>query len=321
MSGNHLLPRAQRLQRRGMTLFELVVCMGITSFLVLGLASAVRLTVTSLEGSTDANATLQDTGDALNRLNADLRLALQFSERTASAVTFTVPDQNGDGVTETVRYAWAGVGSPLTRAVNGAPVPASILDNVQTLNFSVLTRTIQPPKQNSGVWQLIAYNGTSTSININSTSWVGEYFLPSLPANSVSYNISRLRLFMKVGTLINLGNVRVSIFNAGGNKLPAGAALGSYTLPLLSLSTSLAPIDIPFATLNNLTPGQPLFLQVSTPTNPLTPVSIAIKEDVSPVPANMTYFTSADQGSSWGLPAKVSSVKYQVYGVVTMQGP
>ena len=41
-------------------------------------------------------------------LMADVGMALSFSERSTKAITFTVPDRNGDSLVETIRYAWSG---------------------------------------------------------------------------------------------------------------------------------------------------------------------------------------------------------------------
>ena len=63
---------------------------------------------------------------ALVELLADLEFALAFSEKTDHALTFTVPDRDGDFISETIRYAWSGTpGDPLTRQYNGGAVATS----------------------------------------------------------------------------------------------------------------------------------------------------------------------------------------------------
>ncbi|QDU90389.1 hypothetical protein Pla175_37930 [Pirellulimonas nuda] len=139
--------------RRAVSLIELVVAMASAGVLMTGLGVSVALTTRAFRPET--NQQYQRSGAALAQrdLLADLRLATGFSERTATAATFTVPDRNGDGRPETLRYAWGGTaGDPLTLAMNGgAPVP--LLRGVQGFALSYQTRTISPvvlPAEQSG---------------------------------------------------------------------------------------------------------------------------------------------------------------------------
>jgi hypothetical protein len=68
----------------------------------------------------------------------DLQTAKSFTERTATAVTFTVPDRDGDNIDETIRYAWAGTpGDPLTYQLNGGTA-TTLADDVQQFNLAAL---------------------------------------------------------------------------------------------------------------------------------------------------------------------------------------
>ena len=92
----------------------------------------------------DATATADSSRSslALSQLTSDLRLALSFTERTANAVTFTVPDRTGDDAVETIRYSWSGTaGDPLLYQINGSTA-VTIIANVQQFNLTSLVRTI-----------------------------------------------------------------------------------------------------------------------------------------------------------------------------------
>ncbi|MBM4074622.1 MAG: hypothetical protein FJ267_03150, partial [Planctomycetes bacterium] len=83
--------------------------------------------------------------DVQKDLLADLQRATGFTERTAKAVTFTVPDRDGNGRPETLRYAWSGTaGNPLTLQVNGGPVQ-NIALNVQQFALSYQTKSLVAP--------------------------------------------------------------------------------------------------------------------------------------------------------------------------------
>ena len=82
--------------------------------------------------------------EVLDEVMTDIHYALDFSERQPNAVTFTVPDRNGDSLPETIRYAWSGIsGDPLTYEQNGGP-PATIAEDVQQFNLDYLERTMGP---------------------------------------------------------------------------------------------------------------------------------------------------------------------------------
>jgi hypothetical protein len=94
-------------------------------------------------------------------LEADLEFALAFTEQSARAVTFLVPDQSGDAKLETVRYAWSGTpGDPLTRQFNGGAV-AVVLENVHVFQHDLpapSSNRLSNPGMEAGTlgWEAIA---------------------------------------------------------------------------------------------------------------------------------------------------------------------
>ena len=130
-----------RKPRPGYTLLELVVASAGATFLVIGLGSSLYIAAQAVDPSnTPTNAAIQG-NSALTDLMADVELATSFSERTPTAITFSVPDRNNDGNPETIRYAWSGTpGDPLTREYNGG-APATVVDNVHDFALDLPTPT------------------------------------------------------------------------------------------------------------------------------------------------------------------------------------
>lgn len=128
--------------RRGHTLAEMVMAMASATVLMAGLGGAV--VVASRAFRPETGATYSRTNAALSEhdLLANLRLATGFTERTDKAATFTVPDRDGDGNPETLRYAWSGTtGDPLTLSYNGgAPLP--VASDVRAFSLAYATQTV-----------------------------------------------------------------------------------------------------------------------------------------------------------------------------------
>jgi hypothetical protein len=131
--------------RRGHTLIELVVAMTSAAVLTAGMGGTLYLASHALnDGGSNAVQQAKDR-QVLERIMDDVELALLFSERTNTAIEFTVPDRDADGQPETIRYAWSGVpGDPLTYEYNGS-APTVIADDVQQFDLQTETRFMAAP--------------------------------------------------------------------------------------------------------------------------------------------------------------------------------
>ncbi len=129
----------------GFTLIELMIGLVSSSMLVAGLASAIYISSQALDLDSSTSRQSAIASEVLGKLTADLALARSFSERTATAVTFDVPDRDGDLHPETIRYAWSGTpGDPLTYQYNGG-TETTIATDVQSFDLSALTRLMIAP--------------------------------------------------------------------------------------------------------------------------------------------------------------------------------
>jgi hypothetical protein len=165
------------LQRRQVaySLAELLVSMVSSTILVGGLAGTLYIASTAINTDDNGNRHGRIAGEILGDLIADLRHAKMFTERTATAVAFTVPDRNGDSSDEIVRYAWAGTaGDPLTYQINGGTV-TTLAANVQHFNLTALERLMlgvsleETPAPSGGVEyhnfsEALSTSGTTLSI-------------------------------------------------------------------------------------------------------------------------------------------------------------
>src|SRR5687768_15328471 len=103
--------RAQRAKSRaGHTLIEMALSCAVVAVLMLAIGSALHLTLVTTGDVTQAAALNRETAGVADQVGSDLNLAMNFTERTETAVTFTVPDRqtrgDADRGPDSVRYAW-----------------------------------------------------------------------------------------------------------------------------------------------------------------------------------------------------------------------
>lgn len=125
----------------GYTLLEVSVALVGASMLMTALSSAVFLAMRATDASSLATKNAISGEFAVETLLSDLEFAILFTEKTATSITFQVPDRDGDDGVETIRYAWSGTpGDPLTREYNGGAA-TTIAENVHEFAHSLPTST------------------------------------------------------------------------------------------------------------------------------------------------------------------------------------
>lgn len=124
--------------RRGFTLVELVVSLGIVGVLSMAMGSTIILSMRAMPTAGGGLETRAATGRALQIIGTDIRLASAVSMPNVRTLTLTVPDRTGDANAETITYEWEGTpGDPLTRQFN-ADV-STLIASVGDLKFAAVT--------------------------------------------------------------------------------------------------------------------------------------------------------------------------------------
>ena len=135
----HRHVRHMRRKSGAFTLLEVMLSTVIISMIMMAMVSVMTLSTRCLNSKGE---NIIRASDVIDEITTDLNLAMSFSERTDTAVTFTVPDRNNNGQSETIRYFWSGTpGDSIVRTYNGGNEVA-VAEDVQYFSLEYILKTI-----------------------------------------------------------------------------------------------------------------------------------------------------------------------------------
>lgn len=259
-----ILSRARRRRSGAFTLLEVVLCVAVLVLMVAATHSVTSIAARASATSTSTTGATLDVQAAMTVIDGELRYALTVTELTstnnAAAITFTVPDRTGDGSPDTVRYSWAGAGTPLQRTFNGG-TPVDLIPALQEFTLARDAR-VEPNPQ---TWTygpetlLWSYDSNANLLTqtITSTAWLGQSFSPTLPANATAWSITRVK-FQARAHNSSAGQTNVQLRTTDSSKLPASTVIQQVTLLESSLTSNYAWTQVNFSGVTGLAPGQTL---------------------------------------------------------------
>lgn len=309
------------------TLIELVIAAALGAILVGGMVSAVVIS-SKAAPSSSAPATASDArakaGDALSRLALELAPARAVTDLQERSITFKVADRDGDGMDESITYAWDGIpGHALTRTYN-AGSPATVLGSIQSFSLAgnfrdESTTSLGDPVDSSEFLLWASNSGTTRTDQITKNKADAQVFVPSLPSDAISFTVSRIRVHLR-----GLGSTfKVQLRRATGTA-PAAAALAETTITdailgglvgqlLGSLLSSAQWTGIALPDSSALPPNAPYALVILCDTgNKAADITIGTTKAVAPGAA---LLTSSDTGATWSL-SPDERLFLEVYGTV-----
>lgn len=302
--------------RRGFSLIELTLCLGVMTILLGAIAGTIGLAARAVPAkATDGSAT--SVAGPLNDLLAEASLATQIFAADGTSISFAVADRDKDGVEETIEYSWAGAGTPLLRKVN-AGAATEVSPALGRFQLALTTEGVSesaPGAAVDGAEQLLgSYTGPTTgTYSISTGLWAAQYFRPLLPADATAYSITRVRVFCRRGSL---GSSTWAIHKDSGSGTPAPLAVQSQSVTSAALATSDNWYQVTFSTVTNVLPTEGLWLVLSQTLGSSCTVTAAL----SGVPSRREgVATSTNLGVGWTT-APSASFKYEVYGLVRRPG-
>lgn len=313
--------------RRGFTLLEMVVSMAILMVLLVAMGSVLVFStrVTSGQGATDQINQLA-AADAADQISDDLGMAMNFSERTSTSLTFTVPDRVSNGTPNQIRYAWTGSGQPLTRqfcpsnttllnASSTTYPPVTLLSNVTSLSFNPLFRSMGTAAVSDFSIASTSNGllGTANTYNINSTNWLRQTFTPSLPSGSTSYTITRIQVAIEAS-----GPQDCTLFLQVSGTNTSGSTI-TETEPLFEVAMSASKaeyVEVPFKSLTGLSPSSVVTMTLGFTSGTAIGGTASYETTVSlgGILTGATWSTTSNSGSSWSLASALSCLQFNAFG-------
>jgi prepilin-type N-terminal cleavage/methylation domain-containing protein len=308
------------LARRAFTLIEVVMSLLVLAILLAAVEASLVASTKAIPDPKSFTGAIRTGATAINRVASELVCAMSVTEMSAKAITFTVPDRNGDGTPETIRYAWSGVaGDPLTRTYNGGAA-GNLTPSIQDFRL-LYDKTSQPYYTTSEGAEVLVYSFTNTllgqNVPISSISWPGQYVIPSFSNDVISWRVSRVKLRVHDNGSPD-GTALVQLRTATPGGIPTNRVLDQATLVEKNLGSSYAWAEFGFSGHSNLNPNNGVCIVIPM-TGSASDCGMVQKNTLSLLGA-AKFIKSTDGGLSW-TSSGLDNLLIYVYGVPTRQDP
>lgn len=289
---------------------ELVVTMLMTSILLVGMGSVLLIATHAMPEAQGPMIRTLDATRIADQIAAELYCAVTVTRSSPTVIEFTV---DRGGAKHTIRYAWSGTpGDPLTRKYDAGSV-VNVLEKIQdfALTYRVKTVTEQsPPVTNESAETILASYDTPISpadYAITDKKWIGQYFLPSLPADATAWKVTRVTFPARSHGPSN-GITAVQLRLPTASNLPDANVLETVFMPENALSNSYLWQQFSFASVSGLLPGRGLCLVLARQKKDKHLADIQFDSG-----GGVARLTTADAGGTWASDS-AQSMMYVVYG-------
>jgi prepilin-type N-terminal cleavage/methylation domain-containing protein len=307
---------------RGFTLIELVVSLSIMSIILLGIGSSILIARRAMPDAKSPAQEVITAAQAAEQIASELQYAYFFATHTSREIQFYVADRDGNGTIESIYYYWSGTpGDPLIRQYNDKPA-VNVIDSVENFNLEYnLDTTIEETatENESGETLLSSFytNEDQKSYSVKDNRWYGQYFYPTLPADTISWKVTRIQFYAKISGILFTGECRVQLQQATAGGYPTSIVLEEKTLLESTLFITYTLQEFNFTNASGLSPDRGLCL-VFEWVNGQEACDI-LGSDGYTGPNSRKLLRSDNEGLSWS-ELSGNCFLYWVYGTVTTAG-
>ncbi len=294
--------------------------MAVMSLLTLGMVSAIRIATHALPNAERPAHKVNRSGGVLANLADELSTAIHITERSPSAITFTVADRNNDGSPENIRFAWSGTkGAALTRQYNHGSA-ATVLDDVHQFDLGFTKRSVIEQYSGAAVDSaetlLVARDVpvVPADFAIKDKAWIGQYFRPTLPVGATAWRVTRVLVMARVHGA-NKGITSVQLRLPAADNTPSGTILEEVPMLESALSASYAWEQFAFSANSGLSPNEGLCLVLARQLK-----DAHLGDVLFDAGGGSGLLDTPDASKTWSSSLTTSMV-YYVYGTYMIPGP
>lgn len=306
--------------RPAFTLVELVLSVAIMGVLMTGIAAALFIAGHALPDRQGSAGAITAGAEAADQIAEELRSALWITEHSATAISFTVPDRDADGVPEAIRYEWSGTsGDALTRQYNGGSV-VDLIEDVHEFDLAydlkAVTEEYPGPVVESAEAGLSWYTGADDlrDFSIDQKKWIGQYFKPTLPGEAIGWRVTRVMFIAKSRGATD-GETLVQLRPADASGLPTDTIFEQHTMYESDLRSYYTWREFAFSNVSGLAPDGGLCLVLQFATADKHSANIQYDDD-----QGAGRLDTEDAGGSWDYESgKV--MRHLIAGTYSTPGP
>lgn len=289
-------------QPRGFTLMELIVSLMAALVLVAGMGSSIYLAASAANPQVGPFQARNSAATVLKELDRDLPYAkaVSKSEQSHRILEFQVPDRNGDGTPELIRYEWSGTpGDPLERILNSGS-RQRLLDNVQHFGLDYHSRTVVDIfEEESPLQQWVNQSSSSFfegTYQLSSNGGIGTDFLPALPASATAWSVTDVSVRCQRNGNTN-GVIRAQITTADHWRRPANV-VDEVILFETQLPSSLNWYSFSFPNARAMIPGERACLLFQFHSGSQNVMTLRTN-NLSLLSSDTWLLTTSNGGASW----------------------
>ena len=183
---------------RAYTMIELVLSLSIAAILLLAMQSTVMVAARAIPDGTSVSSRIVGGGPPVATLSSDLFYATAVTEMTAIAITFTVPDRDGDGNRDHPLRLVGYCGHPAHQAIQWRK--RCQRDSQRSILQSRVRQahgTCSDDLRHRAETLLSSNTGGSSSFGVTSSAWPAQYIQPTFPVTPTTWAVTRVQIQAK----------------------------------------------------------------------------------------------------------------------------
>jgi hypothetical protein len=290
---------------------------------MVGLASTLSIAAKNQSQSDTLFAATFKNASIPQQMVEDLEHATSIVSNSATAIEFEVPDRNDDGYPEKIKYSWTGASGNNAQKIQWTyknQTPVDIATDVSSFNltYSLGTRTLNQLDNTGALLKACDAHSTATNnfATVSSVVRCSQFFLPTLPLNTATWNFGGFRFLARRHTGVTVSasdRLTIEIRSANTDRTPTSTVLASMNVNVNRLTTDFDWVVVQSKLIRRLASTTGLCLVIySTSSNGL--VDVALQEGTSTVFSNTMSCNSTNGGSTWSSPTDTKCGRFYAYG-------